>query len=60
MNSVGVKVGNNLEHASCQQYITDLKYASETFLNPLTYMQEGWAIAQGVNSVTIPSTVSIE
>ena len=53
MNALGVQFGTNIDQNHCQQYITDLKAATETFLNPETYgrMESEIGLAQGIKPV---------
>lgn len=51
MNSIGVQLNDKYENDNkCQQYITQLSEAAQTYLNPETYVYKGWGVAKGVKS----------
>ena len=59
MNAIGVQFGTNIDQNHCQQYITDLEWATQTFLDPRRYLRlrpdsddDDFGLAQGIKSET--------
>lgn len=55
MNTIGTSFLNDINANECQQYITDLFVASETFLSPLTYIKNAeFGFSRGIKSTRYP------
>lgn len=48
-NLVGTQFAHDID-SICQQFISDLNMAGESFLSAATYVLDGWGIASGVQS----------
>jgi hypothetical protein len=60
MNTIGTSFMNDVTENECQQYITDLFVASETFLSPLTYIKNAdFGFALGISSKS-KSPISVD
>lgn len=59
MNTIGTSFLNEVIDNECQQYITDLKVASETYLSPLTYISTDFGFTAGVKSRFPPIKVDV-
>jgi hypothetical protein len=60
MNTIGASFLNDITANTCQQYITDLFVASQTFLSPLTYINnDAFGFASGISSKS-KSPVQVE
>ena len=58
MNSVGVQFHDSFhKDNNCQQDITDLSVAAQSYLNPETYVKKGWGMAKGTKSSTMEPLV---
>jgi hypothetical protein len=55
MNTIGTSFLTDIRDNTCQQYITDLMVASETFLSPKTYVDNArFGFARGIKSDRYP------
>ena len=56
-NLVGTQFSQDIDSV-CQQFISDLNMAGESFLNAATYVLGDWGLAAGVQSAAKPVTIT--
>jgi hypothetical protein len=56
-NLIGTQFSHDIDSV-CQQFISDLNMAGESFLNAATYVLGDWGIAAGVQSAAKPVTIT--